>query len=83
MRIIKIGKSHSNDIVIDSDSTVSREHIEIFIDDERNVFVTDKNSLNGTFVNGTKIFESKKLGRYDILRIGNTLVSISPSTITR
>jgi hypothetical protein len=75
MRIIKIGKSHSNDIVIDSDSTVSREHIEIFIDDERNVFVTDKNSLNGTFVNGTKIFESKKLGRYDILRIGNTLIN--------
>ena len=47
----------------------------IFIDDDRNVFVTDKNSLNGTFVNGTKIFEPKKLGRYDILRIGNTLIN--------
>lgn len=75
MRIIKIGKSHTNDIVIDSDSTVSRTHIEIFIDDERNVFVTDKNSLNGTFINGNKIYESKKLSRYDILRIGNTLIN--------
>ena len=75
MRTIKIGKSHSNDIVIDGDSTVSREHLEIFIDDDLNVFVTDKNSLNGTFVNGTKIFEPKQLGRYDILRIGNTLIN--------
>lgn len=75
MRIIKIGKSHTNDIVIDSDNTVSRIHLEIFIDDDRNVFVTDKNSLNGTFVNGNRIYEPKKLSRYDILRIGNTLIN--------
>ncbi len=75
MKLIKIGKSHSNDIVIDSDNTVSRIHLEIFIDDERNVFVTDKNSLNGTFVNGNRIYEPKKLSRYDILRIGNTLIN--------
>ena len=34
MRIIKIGKASSNDIVIDGDSTVSRIHMQMFIDDE-------------------------------------------------
>jgi len=75
MRIIKIGKASSNDIVINGDNTVSRVHIQMFIDDEANVFVTDLNSMNGTFVNGIKISESVKLNTYDILRIGNSLVN--------
>ena len=75
MRIIKIGKASSNDIVIDGDSTVSRIHMQMFIDDEANVFVTDLNSMNGTFVNGIKISESVKLNTYDILRVGNSLVN--------
>lgn len=75
MRIIKIGKASSNDIVINGDTTVSRVHMQMFIDDEANVFVTDLNSMNGTFVNGIKISESVKLNTYDILRIGNSLVN--------
>ena len=75
MRIIKIGKASSNDIVINGDTTVSRVHMQMFIDDEANVFVTDLNSMNGTFVNGIKITESVKLNNYDILRIGNSLVN--------
>ena len=75
MRIIKIGKASSNDIVINEDTTVSRVHMQMFIDDEANVFVTDLNSMNGTFVNGIKITESVKLNNYDILRIGNSLVN--------
>lgn len=75
MKIIKIGKASTNDIVINGDPTVSRVHMQMFIDDEANVFVTDLESMNGTFVNGVKIFGSVKLNTYDILKIGNSLVN--------
>ena len=75
MKLIKIGTSNKNDIVIDGDNTVSRQHLQIFIDDESNVFVTDLNSMNGTFVNGEIIKEPVLLKPYDILKIGNTLIN--------
>ena len=76
MRIIKIGKSPSNDIYreFQRDPTVSREHCEIFIDDDNNIFLTDLNSTNGTFVNGTKINTPVILKKLDIVRAGNSLV---------
>lgn len=74
MRLIKVGKALTNDIVISNDSTVSRLHLQIFVDDEDNKFVTDLNSTNGTFVNGNKISESVQLDRFDIVRAGNSLV---------
>ena len=75
MKIIKIGKANNNDIVITGDSTVSRLHMQIFIDDEGNVFVTDLSSLNGTFINGVKISDSVKLNTFDILKVGNSLIN--------
>jgi len=76
MQIIKIGKAESNEIYKDfkDDPTVSRVHCEIFVDDEGNKFLTDLNSTNGTFVNGNKISEPVQLGRFDIVRAGNSLV---------
>ena len=73
MQQIKIGKAPSNDIVI-KDTTVSREHLEIFIDDDKNVFITDLNSTNGTYVNGVRIDKSVKLETFDILLVGNSLI---------
>ena len=75
MRIIKIGKASDNDIVISGDSTVSRSHMQMFIDDEANVFVTDLSSLNGTFINGVKISDSVKLNTFDIVKVGNSLIN--------
>ena len=76
MQIIKIGKAPSNEIYKDfkDDPTVSRNHCEIFVDDEGNKFLTDLDSTNGTFVNGNKISEPVQLGRFDIVRAGNSLV---------
>ena len=73
MQQIKIGKAPTNDIVI-NDKTVSREHLVVFIDDDKNVFVTDLGSTNGTYVNGVQIEESVKLETLDVLRVGNSLV---------
>ena len=70
---IKVGKAPINDIVI-NDTFVSREHLEIFIDSDKNVFITDLDSANGTYVNGIRIKNSVKLETFDILLIGNTLI---------
>tara|TARA_B100000767_G_scaffold238772_1_gene233685 strand:- start:8859 stop:10085 length:1227 start_codon:yes stop_codon:yes gene_type:complete len=75
MKTIKIGKAEENDFVINDDSTVSRYHIQLFIDEEANVFLTDLHSTNGTFVNGLKVIEPVLLNSFDILRIGNTLIN--------
>ena len=73
MKQIKIGKASTNDIII-NDNSVSREHLEVFIDSYDNVFVTDLDSTNGTFVNGNRIDKSVKLETLDVLKVGNSLV---------
>ena len=73
MKQIKIGKASTNDIII-NDNSVSREHLEVFIDSYNNVFITDLDSTNGTFVNGIKIETSVKLEVLDVLKVGNSLV---------
>jgi pSer/pThr/pTyr-binding forkhead associated (FHA) protein len=75
MRIIKIGKESSNDICFNSDPTVSRNHCQIFVDDDGNKFLTDLNSTNGTFVNNNKISDPVMLSKFDIVRAGNSLVN--------
>ncbi|MBI5042835.1 MAG: FHA domain-containing protein [Nitrospirae bacterium] len=65
----KVGRLPSNDIVLE-DRLASRNHAEL----ERrgkDFFITDLDSYNGTFVNGTKIKE-KKLNDKDEITIGKT-----------
>lgn len=71
MKIIKIGRSSSNDVNI-NDSSVSRSHCQIIQDDYGNFRLIDTNSANGTFVNGVKRHGEVKLNTSDIVRIGNT-----------
>ena len=73
MQQIKIGKASTNDVII-NDPSVSREHLIVFIDDDKNVFITDLGSTNGTYVNGVHVKESVKLENLDVLRVGNSLV---------
>ena len=74
MRLITVGKSETNDITL-SDNAVSRLHMEIFIDDNEKIFVTDKESTNGTFINGNRIVGSKMINRHDIIKAANTIVN--------
>ena len=73
MQQIKIGKASTNDVII-NDPSVSREHLIVFIVDDKNVFITDLGSTNGTYVNGIQVKESVKLENLDVLRVGNSLV---------
>ena len=72
MKLIKIGRSKENDVVIDDDTKVSRHHAELFHDDDGNTFITDLNSANGTFVNGDKINGIHLLKDLDIIVIGKS-----------
>lgn len=71
MKIITVGRSSENDIVI-NDSYASRSHCEFIQDDSGNYWISDLNSRNGTFVNGHAIRGKVSINSADIVRIGNT-----------
>jgi len=48
---IRIGSAVDNQLVIEN-SGIDAYHLELFSDSDGNVFITDLNSKNGTFVNG-------------------------------
>ena len=73
MRVITIGRSQENDVVID-DYKVSRIHLQIVQNDYGNYSVVDLNSANGTFVNGERITGEYYLQTSDIVKIGNTVL---------
>lgn len=54
MKLIKIGRSSSNDIVLNSDK-VSAVHAEMIVLDNGDILLEDKNSRNGTFVGNNLI----------------------------
>jgi len=71
MRVITIGRSPENDVVI-NDARVSRTHCQIVQNDSGVCSVVDLNSANGTFVNDKKITGEIRLQPHDVIRIGNT-----------
>ena len=54
IRKIRIGSLSDNDLVINNDH-VSDYHLELIHDNYGNVFITDLNSINGTFLNNVRI----------------------------
>lgn len=72
MKIINIGRSSNNDVVISNDEKVSRTHCQIIQDDMGNFRLIDVNSSNGTYINGVRRAGEVILNRSDIVRIGNT-----------
>jgi hypothetical protein len=73
MKVLTIGRSQENDVVID-DSKVSRHHLQIIKDEYGNFHLSDFGSLNGTYVNGVKIQGEVSLSSNDIVKIGNTVL---------
>ncbi len=71
MRVITIGRSSENNVVI-NDAKVSRTHLQLVQNDNGTCSVVDLNSANGTFVNGQKITGEVPLQPQDVIRIGDT-----------
>ncbi len=70
MKTFKIGRSSSNDIVVQGDQ-VSRQHAEINIDERNNIVIKDLNSSNGIYVNGRRITGEFRLQTGDKVTLGN------------
>jgi pSer/pThr/pTyr-binding forkhead associated (FHA) protein len=68
--LVKVGRSTVNDIQI-NDERINEKHLEIFRDVEGNVYLTDLNSEQGTFVNDVKITEAVQLFDNDTVKIAN------------
>lgn len=85
MKVITIGRSSENNIVI-NDAKVSRTHLQLVQNDNGVCSVVDLSSANGTFVNGQKITGEVRLQPHDVICIGNTTLSwqeyIKPSVAT-
>jgi|GEM_PF-5873069 len=64
-----VGRAHENDLILHSDS-LSRFHAQI--NKRGNQFtITDRGSLNGVFLNGTRIVGEAKLNDGDIIGFGD------------
>jgi pSer/pThr/pTyr-binding forkhead associated (FHA) protein len=72
MKTLTIGRSSSNDVVI-QDSFVSGAHCSITLDDKGSFYLQDMGSSNGTFVNGKRV-QQAWLKSNDIVKIGETLI---------
>ena len=71
MKVITVGRSSDNDIVV-NDSKASRYHLQIIQHDNGDFSLSDFGSTNGTYVNGKKVCGEIPLRTNDIVRIGNT-----------
>jgi diguanylate cyclase (GGDEF)-like protein len=80
-----LGREEDNDITL-NDTAASAYHAEIHYDQANDtVAILDKNSTNGTFVNGKRISQQQELHHEDQIRIGYCLITIimsqSPSLL--
>jgi len=72
MKLLKIGSSSSNNIVLHSDF-VSSYHAEMILLDNGDIILEDKNSKNGTFVGNQKLtpFSEVSVKRGDYIRFAD------------
>lgn len=74
MKVITIGRSTENNDIVVNDEKVSRNHLQMVMDDNGNYSVVDLGSTNGTYVNGQRISGEVRLQLSDEVRIGQTVL---------
>ena len=73
--MVTLGRRPENDLIF-TDTTVSGLHCEITVEEDT-VYLTDKNSTNGTYLNGEKITEKTQIQKGDIMVLGQVELKIS------
>lgn len=68
---VSIGRGGQNDVPLDGDEFASAEHAR-FEARRDGLWVEDVGSTNGTFVNGARVTSPRRLGKGDIVRVGQT-----------
>lgn len=66
---LRIGSSPNNQLILE-DLGIDAHHLELFSDEYGNVFITDLESKNGTFINNIPLKGFKLLQAGDKLRLG-------------
>jgi len=64
----------SSEAIVLSDQTISRRHAELTPEGDGTWYIRDLQSANGTFVNGVRVTDRRKLKLGDQVRTGNTLM---------
>lgn len=72
--MIYIGRNEENDIHY-SDSTVSRRHAKISIDEDGSFILEDLSSSNGTYVNGRRISAPTIVNSHDKIELGKQVLN--------
>ena len=68
---VTIGRAPENDLSLDADEFASVQHARI--EPRRDgVWLEDLGSTNGTFVNGVKVTQPRRLEPGDVIRVGET-----------
>ena len=77
-RVIKIGRDDINDIMITDDPLVSRRHA-IIEQEGDELFLLDKDSTNGTYVNNNPVPKGKKIQLKcgDEITVGKTKLTVT------
>ena len=68
---LTVGRSIDNGVSIDGDTYASSYHAR-FEPRRDGVYVSDLDSTNGTFVNGIRLTEQRRLAPGDVVRVGET-----------
>lgn len=71
---VTVGRRSSSDVILADDGEVSRTHAELERVGEDWTLTDDGLSRNGTFVNGARITQRRRLCDGDLMRFGKTLV---------
>lgn len=73
MKVIIVGRDASCDIEV-NDAKVSRQHLQIVMNDAGQISAIDLNSTNGTWVNGSRIQGEFKITQSDTIKVGDTVL---------
>jgi class 3 adenylate cyclase len=68
---VTVGRSVTNDVVLEDDDTVSRSHAALE-NRAQGWIIRDLNSANGTFVNNERLLDERQLQSEDEIRVGNS-----------
>lgn len=70
--LLKIGRDASNDFQLNREE-VAPQHLELFVDIEGNVYLTDLKTASGTFVNQQRIEDTVEIYSGDEVKIANSI----------
>lgn len=73
---LTVGRDVSNDLILWNNEYLSRFHAEFTIIDNK-LYLTDKKSKNGTYVDSKKIEEKVEITKNCNVKFGNTVVSVT------